>query len=114
VLRDPEVVERDGQHDRVGGKQFVDQCRRQRDGRLLLRGAGVGSHPVAGHCLRPHIGAQHVDADVPPLDGVVGMGGHPFGFHHIGDLAARRALGTDAGIKTEQGHVDLQETSMLK
>ncbi len=64
VLGDPEVVERDGEEQRVRGDQLVDQAGRERGGVGLGRGALVGGDVRAGDGVGPRGGRDRVGAEV--------------------------------------------------
>ena len=76
----------------------------ERDGGLLLRGALGRVDPAGGDGVRPRGRGQRVGAHVAADDGGVGVGLGPRGDDGVGDLAAHRARGADAGVEAEEGH----------
>jgi len=104
VLRDAEVVERDGEQHRVRGAQLIGQADREGQGGALLLGAGLFRGPRGPERARPGGRRQRLGAEVLADDHAAGVPGLPLGLDDVRDGAARRVGRVDAGVEAEQGH----------
>jgi hypothetical protein len=104
VLGDAEVVEGHREEQGVGVEELVDQSRHQIHRGALL-GTARGDIEASGPDRQgPGARVERLDAEVAVGDRRLGPRLAPRGLHHVGQRAAHRPLGTDAGVQAKQRH----------
>jgi hypothetical protein len=92
VLGDAEVVQRDGEQQRLGVEQFVGQGRGEGLGLGLLGSALPRQQPGAGDGRTPRPGREGLGPEVAAHHRCGRFSDAPAGLDDVGDLAAGRPL----------------------
>jgi len=104
VLRDPVVVEGDGEQDRIRRHELVGQAGAQLERGLLRVGVLLGGGESGADGIRPRRGGDRVRGDVAAHDGVAGMRVEPFPLDEVAERSAGGGGRHDAGVQAEEGH----------
>ena len=88
MLRDPKVVQRNGEQERVSCDEFIHEHRCEKDGFSLLRTLLLRFSAVGEYRKRPRRGGHGIQADLTPCDHLVGIVLTP---HSLDDVSNRAA-----------------------